>query len=158
MIVICLNGSINSGKTTIGRALAAALPDAAFIDGDDHDAYDADFADMLEIAFFRLEREIATAQVAHLIIAYPLRDEDFFRLAAAAAARNSRFFVATLAPPLAVVLADRGARRLSDDERARVREMYDEGYAERAFSHIVIGDTPPPAAIVEALRAAIRAG
>ena len=29
-----LNGSVNAGKTTTGRALASLLPNAVFIDGD----------------------------------------------------------------------------------------------------------------------------
>lgn len=158
MIVICLNGSINSGKTTIGRALAAALPDAAFIDGDDHGAPDnVEFDVMLDIALSRLEREIAGARVAHLVIAYPLRDEDHARLAAAAAARGARLFVATLAPPLDVVLADRGERKLDDEERERIRQMYDEGYADRSFSRVILRQPAAPAALVQTLRAAIEA-
>jgi len=158
VIVICLNGSINSGKTTIGRALAAALPDAAFIDGDDHDASDnVEFDVMLDIALSRLEREIAGARVAHLVIAYPLRDEDHARLAAAAAARGARLFVATLAPPLDVVLADRGERKLDDEERERIRQMYDEGYADRSFSRVILRQPAAPAALVQTLRAAIEA-
>lgn len=158
MIVICLNGSINSGKTTIGRALAAALRDAAFIDGDDHDAPDnVEFDVMLDIALSRLEREIAGARVAHLVIAYPLRDEDHARLAAAAAARGARLFVATLAPPLDVVLADRGERKLDDEERERVRQMYDEGYADRSFSRVILRQPAAPSALVQTLRAAIEA-
>ena len=34
--VIWLNGTVGSGKTAVGRALAAMLPHAAFADGDDH--------------------------------------------------------------------------------------------------------------------------
>jgi hypothetical protein len=158
VIVICLNGSINSGKTTIGRALAAALPDAAFIDGDDHDAPDnVEFDVMLDIALSRLEREIAGARVAHLVIAYPLRNEDHARLAAAAAARGARLFVATLAPPLDVALADRGERKLDDEERQRIRQMYDEGYADRSFSRVILRQPAAPAALVQTLRAAIEA-
>lgn len=41
--------------------------------------------------------------------------------------RGARLFVVTLAPPLEVVLQDRGTRVLENDERARIREMYEEG-------------------------------
>jgi gluconate kinase len=51
MIVICLNGPINVGKSMIGRVLADRLPDAEFIEGDDHGIPEGvPFAEMIEQA------------------------------------------------------------------------------------------------------------
>jgi len=145
MQVIVLNGSVNSGKTTTGRALAAILPGAQFIDGDDHGiSRSVPFLDMIERSILWLVDQIATATAPCLVIAYPLRDSDFARLQAACAARNARLFVATLAPPLELVLSDRGARRLDAGERNRIQEMYAEGYASRAFSDLIITDMATP--------------
>lgn len=83
---------------------------------------------------------------ASQFIANPLRDEDFARLHAAASARAARLVVVTLAPPLNSVVLDRGARQLTPDERARVAEMYREGYHQRAFTDLLITDAPSPAA------------
>ncbi|RQZ19919.1 shikimate kinase [Burkholderia sp. Bp9031] len=133
--VIHVNGPINSGKTTIGRALARVLPDARFIDGDDHDApEDAPFDVQWTIALERLVMQIANASERYLVIAYPIGAAEFDRLRAACDARDARLFVATLAPPEAVAASDRGTRALMDWERQRVAEMYREGYAARAFS------------------------
>lgn len=108
MLVIILNGPINAGKTTTGRALAAMLPGYRFIEGDDHGATnETPFEVMLEMAFSRLERVIADAET-DLVIAYPLRDEDFARLKAATDARQARLIVVTLAPPLAEAFVNRG--------------------------------------------------
>ncbi|OED13836.1 AAA family ATPase [Burkholderia sp. A2] len=139
LTVIHLNGPINSGKTTIGRALARMLPDARFIDGDDHDApEDAPFDVQWAIALERLVTQIALARERHLVIAYPIGEAEFERLRAACDARDARLFVVTLAPPEAVARSNRGARVLTDWERQRIAQMYREGYASRAFSDCVI--------------------
>ncbi len=139
LTVIHLNGPINSGKTTIGLALARVLPDARFIDGDDHDApEDAPFDVQWAIALERLVTQIAIARERHLVIAYPIGETAFERLRAACDARDARLFVVTLAPPEAVASSNRGSRALTDWERQRVAEMYREGYAARAFSDCVI--------------------
>ncbi|VWC15180.1 shikimate kinase [Burkholderia aenigmatica] len=139
LTVIHLNGPINSGKTTIGLALARVLPDARFIDGDDHDApEDAPFDVQWAIALERLVTQIAIARERHLVIAYPIGETVFERLRAACDARDARLFVVTLAPPEAVASSNRGSRALTDWERQRVAEMYREGYAARAFSDCVI--------------------
>ncbi|WP_420211222.1 shikimate kinase [Burkholderia aenigmatica] len=139
LTVIHLNGPINSGKTTIGLALARVLPDARFIDGDDHDApEDAPFDVQWAIALERLVTQIANARERHLVIAYPIGETEFERLRAACDARDARLFVVTLAPPEAVASSNRGLRALTDWERQRVADMYREGYASRAFSDCLI--------------------
>ncbi|MET3821623.1 chloramphenicol 3-O-phosphotransferase [Burkholderia sp. PvR073] len=139
LTVIHLNGPINSGKTTIGLALARMLPGARFIDGDDHDApEDAPFDVQWTIALERLVTQIAHARERYLVIAYPIGEAEFERLSAACDARAARLFVVTLAPPEAIASSNRGARALTDWERQRIGEMYREGYAARAFSDCVI--------------------
>lgn len=147
LLVIHLNGPINSGKTTIGRALARMLPDAHFIDGDDHDAPDdAPLHAQWAIALARLVAAIADARERHLVIAYPIGAAEFERLRAACDARAARLFVATLAPPEAVAASDRGTRTLTDWERQRIAEMYREGYAARAFSDCFVDTSRASAA------------
>ncbi|HIH2746038.1 shikimate kinase [Burkholderia aenigmatica] len=139
LTVIHLNGPINSGKTTIGLALARVLPDARFIDGDDHDAPEhAPFDVQWAIALERLVTQIANARERYLVIAYPIGETEFERLRAACDARDARLFVVTLAPPEAIASSNRGARALTDWERNRIAEMYREGYASRAFSDCLI--------------------
>ncbi|MDB5589143.1 MAG: hypothetical protein JWP26_4113 [Devosia sp.] len=145
MIVVVLNGSINSGKTTTGRALAALLPGARFIDGDDHGIPESvPFQQMIDRAVLWVADQITAATEPVLVIAYPMRDSDFAMLQSACATRHARLFVATLAPPLAVALTNRGARELDDGERARIHEMYAEGYPARTFSDIIVTDLATP--------------
>ncbi|HHX4058676.1 MAG: shikimate kinase [Burkholderia contaminans] len=148
LTVIHLNGPINSGKTTIGVALARVLPDARFIDGDDHDApEDAPFDVQWAIALERLVTQITHARERHLVIAYPIGEPEFERLRAACDACGARLYVVTLAPPEAIASSNRGSRALTDWERNRIAEMYREGYASRPFSQMVLetSDATPDA-------------
>nr|WP_241017827.1 shikimate kinase [Burkholderia sp. Ac-20349] len=159
LTVIHLNGPINSGKTTIGLALARVLPDARFIDGDDHDAPDdAPFDVQWAIALERLVTQIANARERHLVIAYPIGETEFERLRAACDARDARLFVVTLAPPEAVASSNRGSRALTDWERQRVADMYREGYASRAFSDCLIDTSTASAGRVRERHCATRRG
>jgi len=153
MIVICLNGPINAGKSTIGRVLAGMLPDAEFIEGDDHGIPEGvPFQEMIERATAWLAERIGETQRSFLVIAYPLRPEDFILLREACAKRGARLIVVTLAPPMELVLKDRGTRKLDDEERSRIREMYEEGYAGRDFSDLVITDIDSPDVMARRIR------
>lgn len=149
-IVVVLNGPINAGKTTVGKALAAAIDGAVFIDGDDNGLPDGAPLDVvIEASLRRLSSEIAANPAVVLVMAYPLREADHACLMAAANTAGRRLWTVTLAPPIEVVLGDRGDRRLDDWERARIREMYAEGYHDRAFSDLTITGTPGVAAAVD---------
>lgn len=141
MLVVAINGAINAGKTTTGRALAAILPDVVFFDGDDHDAADdAPLELRIQASFAFLSRQIWAATAAVVIVAVPLRSEDVECIRATCAVRQADLFVVTLAPPLTVALSDRGGRALLPAETARIRQMYAQGYANRAFSDLILAD------------------
>jgi hypothetical protein len=148
--LIHVNGPINSGKSSVGRALARLLPDARFIDGDDHGAPEgAPLPARIAAALRRIEACIAQTDAACLVVAYPLDQANYERLKAASEQRGMRFLVLTLAPPLTVALTDRGGRTLSPAERQRIAEMYREGYHRRPFSDVVVdtsGLTPQESA------------
>ncbi|WP_231570428.1 shikimate kinase [Achromobacter sp. RTa] len=137
--VIHLNGPINSGKSTVGAALAALLPAARFIDGDDHDAPShLPYTEQWELALARITRLIGAARDSYLVVAYPLDQEGYERILAACERRSARLRVITLAPTLAAAQSDRGGRILTEWERQRVAQMYREGYASRPFSDWVL--------------------
>lgn len=141
--VVVVSGPVNAGKTTIGRALARAIEGAIFIDGDDHDAPDdAPLHVRIEAALQRLCGEIVANSAIYLVIAYPLRDEDYARLLRAAKTGEARLLVVTLSPPLEVTLSDRGNRKLDDGERERIRKMYAEGYHQPAYSDLTVAGAP----------------
>lgn len=139
MFVICINGTINSGKSTVGLAVAQMLARAEFIEGDAHGApEDIELDAMIDFAVERLARLIEASDKEVAVIAYPLRGQDVARLRVAAAKRQAGMLVVTLAPPIDVTLSNRGGRMLSEHERMRICAMYEEGYAQRDFSDLVL--------------------
>lgn len=130
-MIILINGSINSGKTTTGRLLAALLPRTAHVEVDTLREFVACLP-LDEAIPINLENAAAVtrnlvARHFHVVLTYPLGDEDHAYLRAAFADLGTPIHTFTLGPALEVALADRGERRLSEQERRRIREQYADG-------------------------------
>lgn len=138
--IVHLTGPIGAGKTTLGLRLAALLPGAVFVDGDDHGApADASFAVRIAAALDRLAAIVATSRAEHLVVAYPLDETTNARLATIAEKRGASRFVVGLAPPQEVLLGGgRGPRMLRPWDLRRIAEMYAEGYAAPGFADLTI--------------------
>jgi hypothetical protein len=138
MAVIWLNGTIGSGKSAIGAAVAKHLPTSIFLDGDDC----AGPAGLPDAARWRhAEDTLIRAAgrpggVRWLVIAYLLDARGFRRLRAACGRAGRQLLVINLAPPLRLTLRGRGGRVLSAGERRRVRVMRSQGYHRRPFAEL----------------------
>lgn len=145
MTVIWLNGRIGSGKSALGRALAALLPQARFVDGDDH-AGPAHLPNCVRwhMALEALLRLARCRRSLRLVIAYPLEAQGFRRLRAVCGRARRGLLVVNLATPLPIALRGRGGRTLSLDEQQRVREMFSEDYHRRRFAALTLSNTLPP--------------
>ena len=147
-MVIWLNGTVGAGKSAVGQALAAILPGATYVDGDDH----AGPSHLPHVLRWRVALDVLLRLVACpgrakvLVVAYPLRGPDHARLRAACGRARRTLIVATLAPPLTMTLRGRGERKLDAGESARVREMRSEGYHCRRFAAFTLSNTRPPPA------------
>ncbi len=146
MPVIWLNGTVGSGKSAVGRALAAALPASRFLDGDDvagpgHLPKPLRWRRALEAL---LRAAAWRGRHRWLVIAYPLQAEGARRLRAVCGRAGRRLCIVNLDTPLAVTLRGRGQRKLSPAEQDRVRVMRSEGYHRRRFAMATISNTASP--------------
>jgi hypothetical protein len=80
-VITLINGPINSGKTTIGRLLAARLPHTAHVEVDALRAFIASVP-LDEAIPINLENSVAVATVFarrgfNVVITYPIGDDDY---------------------------------------------------------------------------------
>ncbi|MBP5399479.1 MAG: hypothetical protein J6Y53_03580 [Alphaproteobacteria bacterium] len=149
MLLLNINGPINSGKTTVSKILVNILPKAIFIEVDElmSDEEQEKLGLYLEDGWKerqrRLDEKLLALKQSHeyenVIFAYPIAEESYKKWAAMAD-ENTRFVNVTLAPSLEVCLKNRGTRKLNDWERKRIREMYEEGYQKRPYSDLIINN------------------
>jgi hypothetical protein len=137
--VILLNGPIGVGKTTLGRALAEQL-DGAFIDSDDlRDRSRTWLGEVLRGARRLVAAGMAALETAPvLVVAKPLRCQDWLYLKGAFAARGVPAWCVTLTADAERILDPARWRRFSEGERARIAEMLAQGYGARRFSDLIV--------------------
>ena len=145
MSVVWLNGTVGSGKSTVGAALASLLPASRFLDGDDlagphHMPNPVRWGMALDAL---LAVVIRPGRCRWLVIAYPLDATGFLRLRAACAKARRPFAVVNLDVPMPMTLRGRGGRMLTTDERERVRTMRSKGYHRRPFATATLRNVFP---------------
>lgn len=136
-MIIFINGSINSGKSTVGRLLAKEL-EYEFVEFDDirNTISEPDIDKALPLVF---EKGIELLNTLHksnksVIVAYPLSLKNYNLL-------RSKLLITpkviTLSPRLEIVLKDRGERILDEAERERIKYHYKIGINNPSFGDII---------------------
>ncbi len=127
-MIILINGPINSGKSTIGRLLATLLPRTAHVEVDTLRAFITSVP-LDEAIPVNLENAVSVTENLvrrgfDVVVTYPLGNDDYTYLVDRFAGLDTSLHIFTLGPSLAVALSDRGERRLSEQERQRIRQQY----------------------------------
>jgi hypothetical protein len=139
-MVLLLNGSINAGKTTVGKALCLREK-WAFIEVD----YLREFVSWMPIEEsidLNLENAVDVAincdsRNIHSVIAYPLREQDYVYVSERFECSGIEAVPVTLYPGLDLLSVNRGERALTDWEVKRTKELFEQGVATPNFSHII---------------------
>ncbi len=132
--IIIINGSINSGKSTIAEELARIIPDSRFTEGDELGTHDSNLEKWIPTVLQALIQQAKELGCSNMFIAFPLRHENWEYLQQHL---RANVLCITLSPPLDIALSSRNSRQLEDWERNRIQEMYREGYHKRSFSHLI---------------------
>jgi len=138
-MLIFINGSINSGKTTVSKLLAEKLG-AAYLNVDDlNDSIpnfdlNTDIPKSFDLAISRINELHNTGK--DVVANYVVGPEDWDRLLGNELLVKERLFV-TLAPRLEVAQSNRGDRQLTDWEVKRVKYHYDIGVATPKHGSII---------------------
>jgi len=150
MRIININGPINSGKTTISKLLQEKLFQCLFIEVDD--LLSDDEQDKLKLGLEqgwaeRLRRldkiiiqEKKMRRYENIIFAYPMTDK-LYQHWKLWEDENTKFINITLAPNIDICLQNRGTRQLNEGEKARIKQMYKEGYHNSKFADLIINNS-----------------
>jgi len=146
MIILNINGPINSGKSTVSKILAQKLPKSIFVEVDDL-ATDSEFPDFttrinerLHRLYAELELLISDNKYDYVIFAYPICEESYKRVCEIVSGK-AKFIVVTLNPQMDICLTNRGTRELNEWEKNRIRQMYDNGFNSFSKSDIITDNT-----------------
>ena len=135
---VFLNGAVGVGKSSLGRALAAALG-GAFVDGDNHGAAGPWYA-----SSFSTSRAIVRAGLLALddrpvvVIAHPVRCSGWIFYHRRFAEAGVRTLFAGLSATHEEILAASRNRVFSPAERARIEVMIEQGYGRQAFNNLLV--------------------
>ena len=133
MLILNINGPINSGKSTVSKILVQQLKSACFIEVDDllsdeeRHVLGLNREEGWRERIRRLQEVVRTEkrkkQYENIVFAYP---------------KNTKFINITLAPPIEICIGKRGERSLSEAEVERIKEMYREGYHNSKYADLII--------------------
>lgn len=145
-MIIIINGSINSGKSTVSKLLVKQLPNTAHIEVDKL----REFVDSMPLTPELIEMNILNAALVartfinhglDAVISYPLSKKDYSLLIGTINIPEQRVITFTLNPELTSALTNRGARELDYWERERINQHYETGINNPEFESILIDNT-----------------
>ena len=147
-MIIFLNGSINSGKSTVAKLLAEKIPNSAIVEIDA-------LRDMIawmpidQAVPINLENAVAvirnfTKHGISCIVPYPLSEKNHAYMTETLADIRAPIHYFTLAPQIETALSDRGDRKLDDAERERIKHHYSIGIHTPSFGTIIDSSQQTP--------------
>lgn len=147
-MIIFINGSINSGKSTVAKLLVDRLGNTALLEIDCL----RDFIKWmpLEQAIpINLENAVAVIKVfinkgLNVIIPYPLSKDDYMYLFENLKEVSDNISLFTLSPKLEIALTSRGSREPSDWEKDRIKHHYAIGIQNPEFGVIIDNSNENP--------------
>ncbi len=140
-MIIFINGSINSGKTTISKMLAEKIGKIARIEVDDIRNF-ISWMPIMEAIPINLENTVLLIKNflknnIDVIVPYPLSRKNYDKIMEELKEYKDSIYVFTLSPKLDVVLKNRGSRELSDFDRDRIKYHYSIGIPSPDFGYII---------------------
>ncbi|MFA6076952.1 MAG: hypothetical protein WC735_02650 [Candidatus Paceibacterota bacterium] len=143
-MIIFINGSINSGKTTVSKLLVSHFPKTALIELDDiRDMFSwMPLEEAIPITInlgINLIKDFVKKNMS-VIVSYPLSQKNYDYITNKLKDTEVKKYFFTLAPKLEKILTNRGTRKLTKWEEERIKHHYDIGIHNPSFG-IVIDNT-----------------
>lgn len=159
-MIIFINGSINSGKSTVSKLLVKELPNTALLEIDA-------LREMIE--WMPLEKSIPINQEnalslirnfvkngLNVVVPYPQSNRSYNQAVENLKDLDTKIYAFTLSPNLEKTLTNRGTRELTDWERQRIQYHYDTGINKPSFGENIDNTDQTPEETVKLILGKIK--
>jgi len=147
-MIIFINGSINSGKTTIAGHLLKKIPNTAHIEVDALREF-IKWMPLEQSIPINLENTVSIIKNfikrgINVVVTYPLSQKNYDYLLDQLEDLNEKIHAFTLNPRQDIVLTKRGIRALTNKEKERVKYHYQIGINNPSFGKVVDNSNHTP--------------
>lgn len=147
-MIIFLNGSINSGKSTVSKLLAKELPNVALVEIDTLREMIA-WMPIDEAVPINLENAVSVVsnfakRDMNVIVPYPLSEKNYQYIINGLKDLDVEIHTFTLAPKLEVTQSNRGERDITQQEQDRIKHHYNIGIHSPSFGVVVDNTNQTP--------------
>lgn len=154
-MILWLNGSINSGKTTIANLLCEKLQNTANVEVDAFHQFIV-WKPIQECVQLNIKNALGVMknfidEGIDVIVTYPLSQKNFDFVVEELGPYAADFKVITLAPTLENALENRGGRELDEWEAERIKHHYNIGIPNPKFGEIIDNSNQTPEETVKAV-------
>jgi len=152
-MVIFINGSINSGKSTIAKLLGNKLGNTAILEIDRFHEF-LEWMSIGEIIPINLKNAVSLIKNYvefgfNVVMPYPLSQKNYEYLMNNLKDLKTKISIFTLAPKLEKVLTNRGNRELDGLEISRIKYHYEIGIPNPKFGEIIDNTDQTPEETLE---------
>ncbi|MFA6475950.1 MAG: hypothetical protein WCV68_00890 [Candidatus Paceibacterota bacterium] len=147
-MIIFLNGSINSGKTTVAKILASKLSNVAIVEIDALRKM-IEWMPIDQAVPINLENAVSVIKNfsnrgLSVIVPYPLSQKNYDYLIRELGDFGSDIYTFTLAPKIEKAVTNRGTRELNKEEKERINHHYNIGIHNPSFGEIIDNSDQSP--------------
>lgn len=140
-MIIFINGSINSGKSTVAKLLAEKIKDTAVVEVDRFHEF-IPWMPVAESVLINLENAVLVIRNFYkrgfnVIVPYPLSKRNYEYLMEELKDIAENISIFTLNPELEEVLKNRGSRELTEAEKERIKYHYSMGINNPTFGKVI---------------------
>lgn len=147
-MVVFLNGTLNSGKSTIAKLLAKKLGNSAIVEMDIFHSFiewmDIDRALPIIHSLGVITIKQFVKEGLSVIIPYPLSLESYKKFEKKLKALDADIIVFTLAPKLEVLLSDRSEKKRGIWDKERIKYHYEGGQYKHLYGNIIDSSDQTP--------------
>ena len=154
-MVIFINGSINSGKTTVAKILVKKIPNTAHIEVDTLRSF-IEFMPLDKSIPINLENTVSLIKnfvknKLNVIVTYPLSQKNYDLIAKNLEGLNDKIYYFTLNPKISSITDNKRGRNLTDWERERIKYHYEIGINNPSFGKIIDNTNQTPEETAESI-------